>query len=200
MAKRQTKDSEPSDADSIKVSRAQISAGVPDEVKIAIADALMEFAAMEAVLEVLIWEITGLSFDDGRLLTKQDIGIKIKLAKQLSEKHKIASQQVKKGTVTMWRAMEELLPARNLIAHGIWVMIDLKTPAAASYRVPSGLDQMSAEAFPISRLEAVARQSKRIRESLDQMIVAANTSRATLASQHQKMSPIPTPIPRPPRK
>ena len=183
-----------------KISQDQISIGVPDVVKVAIAGALMEFANMEAALEVLIWEITGLSFDDGRLLTKQDISAKIKLTKRLSEKYQIAAPKVKRGMPTMWRAMEDLLQPRNQIAHGMWVMIDLKIPAAASYRIPSEPDQMAADAFPIHRLEAIARQSKEIRECLDWMIDAAHTWRAKLAAPHRKNSPIPKPLPTPPQK
>jgi hypothetical protein len=56
----------------IRLARSQVTHGVPDAVKILIADAVLDFAAMEAAVEVFIWEMTGLSFDDGRMLVRSD--------------------------------------------------------------------------------------------------------------------------------
>jgi hypothetical protein len=180
----------------IYLDRARISVGVPPHIKIAIADALMEFASMEAAVEVLIWELTGLSFDDGRKLTKLDASVKIELAKDLSEKYGVTAPAVAKGTPTMWGAMRNLLPPRNQIAHGMWVMIDLKIPAAASYRIPSEPDKIAADSFPIERLEAIASQSRRIRECLDHMIDEAHSLRSKRASQSRSHPPNPLQVPK----
>jgi hypothetical protein len=150
---------------------------VPPHVTIAIANAIMEFANMEAAVEVFIWEMTGSNFDDGRMLTKLDASVKFGLAKDLSEKYGVLAPQVVKGGLTMWGAMRELLQPRNQIAHGMWVMIDLKTPAAASYRSPSEPGKIAADSFTIERLEAIARQSRKIRECLDRMIDEAHSWR-----------------------
>jgi hypothetical protein len=196
MAKKKQKSPAEDDIQPIKLDRSQISVGVPDKIKILVADALMEFANMESALEVLIWEVTGLSFDDGRMLTKLDISKKIGLAKDLSEKYGVPSPKVAKGKLSMWGAMRALLEPRNKIAHGMWIMIDLKIPASASYRIPSDPDQIAADSFSEERFEAISRQSQKIRECLDRMIDEAHTSRATRVAQLKLPEPIPRPRPK----
>jgi hypothetical protein len=108
------------------------------------------------------------------------MSVKIELAKGLSEKYGILAPPVRKSTPTMWTAMRDLLSPRNQIAHGMWVMIDLEIPAAASYRTPSNPDQIAADSFPMERLAAISRQSQQIRECIDQMIETAHAWRSTL--------------------
>jgi hypothetical protein len=129
----------------IRLARSQVTHGVPDTVKILIADAVLDFAAMEAAVEVFIWEMTGLSFDDGRMLVRSDAKAKFELAKRLSEKYGVLAPVVNRGETTMRRAMVDLAEPRNKIVHSVWVMVDLKTPAAVSYKIPSEPDQIAAD-------------------------------------------------------
>jgi hypothetical protein len=59
----------------------RLSKEIPNDVKIAIANAIMAFAEMEVSAETVIWDLTGLSIDDGKLLTRMDSKDKLELAK-----------------------------------------------------------------------------------------------------------------------
>ena len=63
----------------------KVSHNIPDEVKIAIADALIAFNRMDAASEALIWALTGLSFQDGKLLIGMDTRPKLAILKKLIE-------------------------------------------------------------------------------------------------------------------
>ncbi|MFG1465779.1 hypothetical protein V5F77_23115 [Xanthobacter sp. DSM 24535] len=66
---------------------ARISEGVPDAIKLAMADALMVFSEMEMSAEHFIWDVLGLSADDGKLVTQIETKEKIELAKKLSHRY-----------------------------------------------------------------------------------------------------------------
>jgi hypothetical protein len=55
----------------------RITKGVPDKIKIAMADAIMAFSDMEMSAEQFIWDLLGLSPDDGKLVTRIDTKDKI---------------------------------------------------------------------------------------------------------------------------
>jgi hypothetical protein len=95
----------------------------------------------------------------------------------------------------MWRAMVDLAEPRNKIVHSVWVMIDLKTPAAVSYRIPSEPDQIAAESFSEDRLRAFSRQCRKIKDCLDHMVSEAHKSRTTRSAPagHSKRPPQPVP-------
>ena len=156
----------------------RVSFGVPNSVKIAIADALLAFAEMEAAVEVLIWELTGMSYDDGRLLTRMDAKMKFDLAEKLAKSHGVHTPPPP-GKTTVWSAMTSLLQPRNTLVHGVWIMMDLITPAVISYRFPAAPEQIEAEVFDTERLEAVKRRSDLVRFNVDQMILKARALRAT---------------------
>lgn len=50
----------------------RIAKGVPDQIKIAMASAIMAFSDMEMSAEQFIWDVFGLSVDDGKLVTQID--------------------------------------------------------------------------------------------------------------------------------
>jgi hypothetical protein len=174
-----TKKPEPPKKPSTHISRSQVTHGVTDDVKIAIANAVLDSAAMEATVEVLIWELTGLSFDDGRMLVRSDAKAKFDLAKRLAAKYKVLAPTPADGKTIMWMAMNDLVEPRNKIVHGIWVMINLEIPAAASPKIPSDPDQMAADAFAIDHLQAISRHCKKIKGSLEQMISHAVATRGS---------------------
>lgn len=147
----------------------EMSQGVPDSVKIAIASAILAYSLMEATLEAFIWDITGLSYDDGKLLTKVEASEKIQIAKSLAERYGIPTPNVPQNTPTIWRVMQDLGEVRNKIAHGVWGMHRLKTPMASSFRMKGDPDQVISESFPIERLEAITRQCDRVKRVLDAM-------------------------------
>ena len=53
------------------------------------ADAIMAFSDMEMSAEQFIWDLLGLSPDDGRLVTRIETKDKIELAKKLSQRYRL---------------------------------------------------------------------------------------------------------------
>jgi hypothetical protein len=132
----------------------RITKGVPDEIKIAVASAIMAFSDMEMSAEQFIWDVLGLSIDDGKLVTQIDTKEKIELAKKLSERYRLPLHPSAQATAEAWPAIRNAIEARNKMAHGAWVMID-EVPVVVSYRIPCELGQVNSEHFPLDRIEAV---------------------------------------------
>jgi hypothetical protein len=166
----------------------EMSVGVPDNVKIAIAATILAYSAMEASLEAFIWDITGLSYDDGKLLTRVEASEKILIAKTLAERYGVPTPKVPQNTPTMWRVMHDLSEVRNKIAHGVWGMHRLETPMASSFRMKGDLDRVISESFSIPRLEAITRQCDRVKGVLDRMCQIAQALRQKLVEQFLKES------------
>jgi hypothetical protein len=64
-----------------------ISYEIPVTAKIAIADALINFARMEAAAEALVWELTGYACRDGKAFTPTDTTQKFPAAEVLVERY-----------------------------------------------------------------------------------------------------------------
>ncbi len=156
----------PNEIPTIDIDASRLSDDIPDIVKIAIAEAIMAYAAMEGTAERLIWEITGLSFDDGRILTRVDSSEKFETLKTFIENYGLIIHYSRITTVAMWTAIRQLMPVRNLIVHGIWAMLDHKIPVTISPRLPTTTGNVVGESFPIERLHAIARQCYRVKKSL----------------------------------
>ncbi len=151
----------------IDIVSGRLSDDMPDSIKIAIADAVMAYAIMEGTAERLIWDITGLSYDDGRLLTRTDSSEKFEVLKTLTENYGLIIHYNRKTTQDMWTAIRQLMPVRNLIVHGIWAMLDHQIPVTISPRLSTTTGNVVGEAFPLERLHAIARQCYRVKKSLD---------------------------------
>ena len=132
----------------------RITKGVPDQIKIAMASAIMAFSDMEMSAEQFIWDVLGLSIDDGKLVTQIDTKEKIELAKKLSERYRLPLHPSAQTTSEAWPAIRSTIEARNKMAHGVWVMID-EAPVVVSYRIPIELGRVNSEHFPLERIEAV---------------------------------------------
>jgi hypothetical protein len=169
----------------------RLSKGIRDDVKIAIADAILAFSEMEVAAEAFIWTLTGLNVDDGRILTRLDASQKFEIAKIFSERYGVLAPAQPAGKITMWNAMRDLAEARNKIAHGLWGTLDLTTPICMSLRFKSDLGQVVSESFGIPRLEAITRQSNQIKMILEGMTALASTSRAKRRPRHRKQKPTP---------
>ena len=134
----------------------RISEGVSDQIKLAVASAIMAFSEMEMSAEHFIWDILGLSIDDGKLVTGIETKEKIELAKKLSERYCLPIHPNNRTTAEAWSAIRNAIEARNKMAHGVWRMIDSTTPIIVSYRIPIELGRINSEHFPLERIEAVA--------------------------------------------
>jgi len=151
----------------IDIVSGRLSDDMPDTIKIAIAEAIMAYAVMEGTAERLIWDITGLSYDDGRLLTRTDSSDKFEILRTLAENYGLIIHYSRKTTLEMWAAIKQLMPVRNLIVHGIWAMLDHQIPVTISRRFKTTTGNVLGEAFPLERLQAIARQCYHVKKYLD---------------------------------
>lgn len=163
----------------------KLSPGVPDDVKAAVAGAIMAYSAMEAFLEFFIWDVTGLDYDDGRLLTKIDASEKISIAKALTKRYGLRAPVFGQNHRSLWRVMNELAEIRNLMAHGVWGMHELTVPVASSFRLKEDGHEgrIISEGFQLSRLAAITAQCEKVKEILEKMGAAAQASRQKLVEQ-----------------
>jgi hypothetical protein len=145
-----------------------ISYEIPVTAKIAIADALINFARMEAAAEALVWELTG---PDGKALTRTDTTQKIAAAELLVERHlgEIASRLLPDD---FWMAARELCVSRDQIAHGFWFMVDRTVPVAAPFRPKGHKGPILGERFTIERLKAISEECDKERSYLEGLIDA----------------------------
>jgi hypothetical protein len=169
----------------------KLSPGVPDSVKAAVAGAIMAYSLMETFLEFFIWDVTGLSYDDGRLLTKIDASEKIAIAKALAKRYAIKTPVYGKNAKgkdakSVWRVMNELAQIRNLMAHGVWGMHALTTPVASSFRLKEEGHEgrIISESFDSARLEAITAQCEGVKANLEKMGKAAQALRQKLVEQY----------------
>ena len=70
---------------------------------------------------------------------------KIELAKKFSERYRLPLHSNEQTTAEAWSAIRGAIEARNKMAHGVWMTIDLKTPIVVSSTIhpsstPSGLN------------------------------------------------------------
>jgi hypothetical protein len=154
-----------------------------DDIKAAIAGAIMAYSAMEAVLERFIWDVTGLHYEDGRLLMRVDTSEKVSIAKALAARYRIETPVF--GKRSLWRVMSELAEVRNRIAHGVWGMHEHALPDVSSFRLhEKGRDgRVVSEDFDQRRLAAITSQCEQVKDILTQMSVAARALRQGLVEQ-----------------
>jgi hypothetical protein len=173
----------------------RLSKEIPDPVKIAIAEAVMAFSEMEVSAEAVIWELTGLTMDDGKLVT-QNVN-KMQLARRLSERYGIPIHPHPQTTADIWAVADHLTAARNKIAHGIWNMIDGTMPLAVSFRIQTTPGRVSGEHFPIERLHLIAENCRKIKQRLDGIIehVRSLPMKPTAQSQEPPSSYPELPLP-----
>jgi hypothetical protein len=153
----------------------RISKGVSDKIKLAMADAIMAFSDMEMSAEQFIWDLLGLSPDDGKLVTRIETKDKIELAKKFSERYRLPLHPNEQTTAAAWTAIRNAIEARNKMAHGVWMTIDLATPIVVSYRIPIELGWINSEHFPLDRIEAVTRVCVRAKDLFDTLCVKIGT-------------------------
>jgi len=112
------------------------------------ADAIMAFSDMEMSAEQFVWDLLGLSPDDGKLVARIETKDKIELAKKFSERYRLPLHPNEQTSAEAWTAIRNAIEARNKMAHGVWMTIDLTTPIVVSYRIPIELGRINSEHFP----------------------------------------------------
>jgi hypothetical protein len=123
---------------------------------------------MEEAAERLIWDVSGLSYDDGRLLTRSG-GDKFGILRSLIESHGLIIYRSRQTTVSMWTAIKDLTKVRNLIVHGIWAILDGSIAISISNRLSSDHGLVEGEGFSLDRLQAFVRQCVKVRATLQEV-------------------------------
>jgi hypothetical protein len=117
----------------------RITKGVPDKIKIAMADAIMAFSEMEMSVEQFIWDLLGLSADDGEVVTRIDTKDKIELAKKFSERYRLPLHPNEQTTAEAWFAIRKAIEARNKMAHGVWMLDNETIPLGGRDSIGCGI-------------------------------------------------------------
>jgi hypothetical protein len=139
-----------------------ISFDLPNDLKLAIANAVVSFAKLEMAVEELIWELVGLSFAHGRMLTRMDTRPKFELVKKLLLEL-VPPERRKTLAPNIWKAIEDLREDRNDIVHGTWVIFNGQ-PALVSHRYSAPPDEVGTKLFPIERLQLCVREAEMLEE------------------------------------
>ena len=166
----------------------RLSREIPDGVKIAMAGAIMAFSSLDVAAELFIWDIFGLNPDDGKLLTAMDSKDRFELAKKFSERYAIPIHEDAQKSADAWSLIRIIIEARNKMAHGVWSMIDGKTPVAVSFRIPTEQGTINSEHFSIDRMDEIQASCWKLKIAFDRMSKAAQTLPRTPPAQ-----PPPTP-------
>ena len=107
----------------ISVGPSRLSNAIDDTARAAIGSIVIEFAAMEASAEFLIWALLNLPAQHGTVLTKMDARPKFELLRKLLEER---PQDMPDGPFgsELWRALDDSREKRNRIAYNQWAMLD----------------------------------------------------------------------------
>jgi hypothetical protein len=117
---------------------------LPDQLKIAIADALVLFSKIEACSTEIVWLIKGADLATKKRIVK-------KPASELTREIRTAMEAVTPIQFSaVWKAFETLANERNLIAHGVW-MIAGGVPHAFSHKLIEDEDAVVGEPFDDAR-------------------------------------------------
>jgi hypothetical protein len=161
-----------------------LSREIPDSIKIAIADVIMRFSEMENAAETVIWDLVGVSDDDGKLLTQLDSKDKLELCKKFTERYGMPIHSDIDIASHAWMTIRQSIEARNKIAHGLWYMLhegSESVPVAVSYRIPAELGRVTGEQFPIDRLVLIGENCEKNRDLLNALLrrIAERPSKPT---------------------
>ncbi len=138
----------------------------------------MSFSYLETAAEMMIWDLLNLSFDDGSLITsRMQADNKFALLRELLER---PTNDKLMPTKQFWKTLKTLSEARAKIAHGAWIMVDREMPMIMSHRFSGPRDVVMGEFFPLIRLRAFIRLTKRARKELE--VISAGLGLQPVAS------------------
>jgi len=118
---------------------------------------VIEWSKLEACLADVLWQITGLSFEDGRLLTERMDSSRLILLLRVLAARKMEGEAMQ-ALIDALQTADELRGDRNFIVHGNWGTLDPGgIPVALSLREKSEPGEIVSEGFPHERVRAIAR-------------------------------------------
>lgn len=151
-----------------EIDQGAISLDLPDSVKIFIGNAIIKFSHMEVVVTELIWELAGLTFEDGRAITKnmQTKG-KFQLARELCDSYNVLFPSPSFSDKTFWNAINDIIDERNIVAHSLWAIHENNVPICLSMKTKTTIkNHIYVEVFPLDRINLIATRSTEIAYAL----------------------------------
>jgi hypothetical protein len=124
---------------------------------------VVEWSRVEGCLHDIIWRLTGLTFEDGRLLTERSDPTRlIAILNVLGPRY--LDEPLLHEFMDALKTANELRDDRNFVAHGSWATILPEAmPAAASLRAKSKPGEVVSEDFPHSRMMAIISEMQQVR-------------------------------------
>jgi hypothetical protein len=119
---------------------------------------IVEWSRLEGMLDDMIWTLTGLSFEDGRVLTgRMDAKTKIAILQVIAPRY-LTDPTLTKVEEALVLA-DSLRDDRNFIMHGSWgTIMPLNHATALSLRAASAPGEVTSESFSRHRmLEIISR-------------------------------------------
>jgi hypothetical protein len=89
---------------------------LPNELKVAVADAIVIFSRIDHAITECIWALEGADLIRKKQIAKEHAHENIKFVRSIVETH------LRLDVSQTWDALSELRQERNLIAHGVWMM------------------------------------------------------------------------------
>ena len=135
-----------------------------------------EWSRLEGALEDMIWTLTGLSFEDGRVLTSRtDAKTKIAMLQVLAPRY-LADPTLRKVEEALVLA-DSLRDDRNFIMHGSWgTMVPINESTALSLRAASLPGMVTSESFSRARMVGILRGITEAKQALLDVLNAHPTS------------------------
>ena len=143
--------------------KTKISFDLPDDLKLAIADAVTSFAKLEMAIEELIWAFVGVSISHGRMLTRMDTRPKFELLKKLVLEF-VPVEQRKTIAPHLWKGLDQLREDRNDIVHGAWAILDGSKVVTVSHRYSAEPDEVGTKPYSIELLKLFVRRAATMEE------------------------------------
>jgi hypothetical protein len=136
-----------------------------------------EWSKLEHSLDDLIWTLTGLSFEDGRVLTsRNDAKSKISILQVLAPRY-LDGADLQKIDEALVMA-DFLRDDRNFIMHGSWGTIQpIDEPIALSLRAKSLPGEVTGETFPQARMVEIIDRIIQTKETIFSVVRSLESSK-----------------------
>lgn len=119
---------------------------------------IVEWTKLEGCLADILWQFTGLSFEDGRLFTERMDPARLIILLRTLAPRKLEGD-ILQDFIDALAAADELRDDRNFIVHGSWGVLDPEgIPVALSLRAKSNPGEVTSEGFPHGRMRAIAKE------------------------------------------
>ncbi|QWG21147.1 hypothetical protein KMZ93_13895 [Bradyrhizobium sediminis] len=137
---------------------------------------VVEWSRLEGMLDDMIWTLTGLSFEDGRVLTaRTDAKSKIAMLQVLAPRYLTDPILAKVEEALV--LTDSLRDDRNFIMHGSWgTIVPMNEATAVSLRAASAPGEITSESFSKGRMLEIIDRINQAKMTLLEALNAHPTS------------------------